>query len=94
MEIHHDKHHATYTTNLNNAIAGTDLTARTLLRFSRTSIPVPANIKTAVQNNGGGHANHNLFWEILGAQGGGAPSGELASAIDKALVALTPSRKR
>ncbi len=81
MEIHHDKHHQAYVTNLNNAIAGTDLDGKDIVEILKNINSVPANIKGAVQNNGGGHANHTLFWETLGA-GGGAPSGELASAID------------
>jgi Fe-Mn family superoxide dismutase len=81
MEIHHDKHHQAYVTNLNNAIAGTDLDGKDIVQILKNINSVPANIKGAVQNNGGGHANHTLFWKTLGA-GGGAPSGELASAID------------
>ncbi|MCC6454234.1 MAG: superoxide dismutase [Caldilineaceae bacterium] len=84
MEIHHDKHHAAYTTNLNNAIAGTDLDGKDIVEILKNINSVPANIKTAVQNNGGGYANHNLFWEVLGPKGGGNPSGELSGAIDKA----------
>jgi Fe-Mn family superoxide dismutase len=84
MEIHHDKHHAAYTTNLNNAIAGTDLDGKDIVEILKNINSVPANIKTAVQNNGGGYANHNLFWQVLGPNGSGNPSGELASAIDKA----------
>ena len=81
MEIHHDKHHQAYITNLNNAIAGTDLDGKDIVDILKNINSVPANIKGAVQNNGGGHANHTLFWETLGA-GGGAPSGDLAAAID------------
>jgi superoxide dismutase, Fe-Mn family len=84
MEIHHDKHHATYVTNLNNAIAGTDLDGKDIVEILKNINSVPANIKTAVQNNGGGHANHSLFWQVLGPNGGGNPSGELSGAIDKA----------
>jgi Fe-Mn family superoxide dismutase len=84
MEIHHDKHHAAYVTNVNNAIAGTDLDGKDIVEILKNFNSVPANIKTAVQNNGGGHANHSLFWQVLGPNGGGSPSGELASAIDKA----------
>lgn len=82
MEIHHDKHHAAYTTNLNNAIAGTDLEGKDIVEILKNINSVPANIKTAVQNNGGGYANHNLFWEVLGPKGSGSPSGELANAIN------------
>ena len=82
MEIHHDKHHQTYVTNLNNAIAGTDLDGKDIVAILKNINSVPANIKIAVQNNGGGHANHTLFWETLGADGG-APSGALADAIGR-----------
>jgi len=82
MEIHHDKHHAAYLTNLNNAISGTDLEGKDIVDILKNIDSVPSNIKTAVQNNGGGYANHNLFWTIMGPNGGGSPSGELASAID------------
>jgi Fe-Mn family superoxide dismutase len=84
MEIHHDKHHATYTTNLNNAIAGTDLDGKDIVEILSNMDKVPANIKTAVQNNGGGYANHNLFWTIMGPNAGGQPSGELGNAINQA----------
>ena len=84
MEIHHDKHHAAYTNNLNNAIAGTDLENKDIIEILSNMDAVPASIKTAVQNNGGGYANHNLFWEIMGPNGGGAPTGDLAAAIDSA----------
>lgn len=84
MEIHHDKHHAAYTNNLNNAIAGTDLENKDIVEILSNMDAVPASIKTAVQNNGGGYANHNLFWEIMGPSGGGEPSGELADAINNA----------
>jgi superoxide dismutase, Fe-Mn family len=83
MEIHHDKHHATYLTNLNNAISGTDLEGKDIVEILSNMDRVPSNIKTAVQNNGGGYANHNLFWEIMGPNGGGSPSGDLGSAIDQ-----------
>lgn len=81
MEIHHDKHHAAYTTNLNNAIAGTELENKSIEEILRNINSVPANIRTAVQNNGGGYANHNLFWTILTPNSSGQPSGELSNAI-------------
>ena len=81
MEIHHDKHHAAYTTNLNNAIAGTELENKSIEEILRNINSVPANIRTAVQNNGGGYANHNLFWTILTPTSSGQPSGELSNAI-------------
>ena len=76
MEIHHGKHHNAYVTNLNNAIAGTDLEGKTLEELMKV-----AGSNTAVRNNGGGHWNHSLFWQIISPTGGGAPSGELAEAI-------------
>ncbi|AWM13468.1 superoxide dismutase [Flavobacterium sp. NRK F10] len=79
MEIHHTKHHNGYTTNLNNAIAGTDLEGKTI---ENILINLDMN-NTAVRNNGGGYYNHNLFWTILSPNGGGAPTGELAEAIDR-----------
>ena len=77
MEIHHGKHHNAYVTNLNNAIAGTDLEGKSLEELMKV-----AGSNTAVRNNGGGHWNHSLFWQILSPNGGGAPTGELAAAID------------
>lgn len=77
MEIHHGKHHNAYVTNLNNAIAGTDLEGKSLQELMKV-----AGSNTAVRNNGGGHWNHSMFWQILSPTGGGAPSGELAAAID------------
>ena len=79
MEIHHTKHHQAYTTNLNNAIADTELA-----NASIEEILVACKDKPAVRNNGGGYWNHNLFWEIMSPNGGGLPSGELAQAIDAA----------
>ncbi|MDH3711703.1 MAG: superoxide dismutase [Cyclobacteriaceae bacterium] len=79
MEIHHDRHHAGYTNNLNNAISGTDLEGKSIEEILSN---VSGN--TAVRNNGGGYYNHNLFWEILSPNGGGAPSGDLAAAVDGA----------
>ena len=77
MEIHHGKHHNAYVTNLNAAIAGTDLEGKSLEELMEV-----AGKNTAVRNNGGGHFNHSLFWQILSPNGGGAPTGELATAID------------
>lgn len=84
MEIHHDKHHAAYMNNLNNAVSGTALEGKDIVEILKDMDSVPANIKTAVQNNGGGYANHSLFWTIMGPNGGGSPSGDLGSAIDSA----------
>lgn len=77
MEIHHGKHHNAYVTNLNAAVAGTDLEGKSLEELMKV-----AGSNTAVRNNGGGHWNHSLFWEILSSTGGGLPSGDLAAAID------------
>ncbi|MEK0441293.1 MAG: hypothetical protein RL403_271 [Bacteroidota bacterium] len=77
MEIHHGKHHNAYVTNLNAAIAGTDLEGKSLEELMKV-----AGSNTAVRNNGGGHWNHSLFWEIISPNGGGLPTGELAAAID------------
>jgi superoxide dismutase, Fe-Mn family len=85
MSIHHGKHHAAYTTNLNNALANyPDLANKTIEELLGDLDSIPADIRTAVRNNGGGFANHNLFWTIMGPNTGGAPSGELAAAIDAA----------
>ena len=81
MEIHHDKHHAAYVTNLNAALEGTEWMDRPIEGVLANLDVLPEDKRTAVRNNGGGHANHTLFWEIMGPDGGGEPSGELASAI-------------
>jgi Fe-Mn family superoxide dismutase len=78
MEIHHTKHHQAYTTNLNNAIAGTELEGKTIEEILKVCADKPA-----VRNNGGGFYNHNLFWTVLSPNGGGQPTGELAAAIDQ-----------
>lgn len=85
MEIHHGKHHATYVANLNAALeAHPALHDRSIEELLRGFDALPSDVHTAVRNNGGGHANHALFWQILSPQGGGRPSGELAAAIDAA----------
>ncbi|MDB5056639.1 MAG: Superoxide dismutase [Chloroflexi bacterium] len=84
MRLHHDKHHATYVTNVNNALANhPDLAALSIEDLLKNLSGVPEDIRTAVRNNGGGHANHTFFWQIMTPNGGGAPSGALAAAIDK-----------
>lgn len=89
MEIHHGKHHATYIAKLNEAIAGnTDLEGKSIEDLISDLGSVPDGIRGAVRNNGGGHANHSLFWSIMGPDAGGAPSGELAAAIDSAFGSL------
>ena len=82
MEIHHGKHHATYVTNVNKALAGkADLESKSVEDLIRNLDAVPADIRGAVRNNGGGHANHSMFWKLLGPKAGGAPSGKLADDI-------------
>ncbi len=81
MEIHHDKHHAAYVTNLNAALEGTEWMDRPLDGVLSNLDLIPEDTRMAVRNNGGGHANHTLFWEIMGPNGGGEPSGALADAI-------------
>ena len=82
MEIHHSKHHNGYVTKVNTALEGTPLADKPIEEVIADMDSVPTDKKTAVQNNGGGHANHSLFWSILSASGGGAPSGPLGEAID------------
>ncbi len=81
MQLHHDKHHATYVTNLNNALKDSPLVAlqpdEVLLRINE----VPDAVRTAVRNNGGGHANHSMYWQIMKPNGGGEPTGDIAQAI-------------
>lgn len=85
MELHHDKHHATYVDKLNKAIEGyEDLQEKTIEDLLRDIDSVPMDIEAAVRNNGGGHANHTLFWTIMSPNGGGKPEGELAKEIDQA----------
>ena len=89
MEIHHGKHHAAYVTNLNKAIAGkADLESKSICELIKNLDAVPADIRGAVRNNGGGHANHSMFWKLLGPKAGGAPSGDLATAINSAFGSL------
>lgn len=79
MEIHHDKHHAGYTNNLNAAIAGTELESKSILNI----LSGVSKHSTAVRNNGGGFYNHSLFWEVMSPNGGGAPNGDLGADINK-----------
>ncbi len=85
MEIHHTKHHQGYTNKLNAAIEGTDLANKSIEEILGSISDVPEKIRTAVQNNGGGFANHSLFWSVIAPNKGGKPSGVLAEAIDKDL---------
>src|ERR1044071_9195855 len=78
MEIHHDRHHATYVNNLNGAIdKHPELAGKSVEELLSSIQSVPEDIRTVVRNNGGGHANHSLFWTIMSPQGGGAPAGDL-----------------
>jgi Fe-Mn family superoxide dismutase len=84
MEIHHDKHHAAYVNTLNGAIEKhPELGSKSVEDLLRGINEVPEDIRTVVRNHGGGHANHSLFWQIMGPGAGGAPSGDLAQAIDQ-----------
>jgi len=84
MEIHHDKHHAGYTKKLNAALEGTEFADKSIEEILGNLDAIPEGKRTAVRNNGGGFANHSLFWEILGPNGGGEPTGELGEAITSA----------
>jgi Fe-Mn family superoxide dismutase len=84
MEFHHDKHHATYVSRANEALDGTEWADKPVEEVLRNLDALPDNIRTVVRNNGGGHYNHALFWESMSPNGGGAPSGDLATAIDGA----------
>ncbi|MEM7581775.1 MAG: superoxide dismutase [Acidobacteriota bacterium] len=83
MEIHHDKHHAAYVTNLNKALEGTDFASQDIEDVLRNIDAIPEGKRQAVINHGGGHANHSLFWHILTPGGADAPSGKLAEDIDR-----------
>lgn len=86
MTIHHDRHHNTYVTNLNAALeSAPELQSKSVEELIANLDSVPESIRTAVRNNGGGHANHSLFWETIGPNAGGQPSGKLADAINNEL---------
>ncbi len=82
MRIHHGKHHQAYITKVNDAITGTDLEGKSVEDLVSDLSAVPENIRGAVRNNGGGHANHSLFWTVMSPTGGGEPGGELGDAIN------------
>jgi Fe-Mn family superoxide dismutase len=85
MEIHHGKHHAAYVANVNKALAGKpDLESKSVEDLIRNLDAVPADIRGAVRNNGGGHANHSMFWKLMAPKAGGAPSGKLAEDLNTA----------
>ncbi len=95
MEIHHDKHHQAYVDNLNKALANEPTLAKLPVEdLLRGFASVPDAIKTAVRNHGGGHANHSLFWEILGPNGGGSPIGPLAAEINGAFGSLSALQEK
>ena len=93
MEIHHDKHHAAYVTTLNAALEGTEWAEQSIEAVLTSLDSIPEGKRMAVRNNGGGHANHTLFWEIMGPNGGGEPSGGLAEAIASTFGGLDELKK-
>lgn len=95
MEIHHGKHHAGYVSNLNKALEGhEELAAKSVEDLLRGFDQVPEAIRTAVRNHGGGHANHSLFWTIMGPNGGGEPAGDLGDAINAAFGSFSEFQDR
>jgi Fe-Mn family superoxide dismutase len=95
MRIHHDKHHGAYVTNANAALANhPDLAALSVEDLLKNLEQVPADIRTAVRNNAGGHANHTFFWQILSPNGGGTPTGAVAAAIDKTFGGFEPFKEQ
>ena len=88
MEIHYTKHHQTYVNNLNAALEGSEYAALPIEALVAQVESLPQALRAPVRNNGGGHANHSLFWKVMSPQGGGAPEGELARAIDADLGGL------
>ena len=95
MEIHHGKHHQAYVDNLNKAIAGkADLESKSIEALISNLNAVPEDIRTAVRNNGGGHANHSMFWKAIGPKAGGEPKGEIAAAITKDFGGFTAFKEK
>jgi Fe-Mn family superoxide dismutase len=88
MRVHHDKHHQAYVDNANKALEGTDWADRPVEEVLQSLEMLPEEIRTAVRNNAGGHANHSFFWEIMSPNGGGEPQGELADAINSTFGSL------
>src|ERR1044072_6900720 len=89
MRIHHDKHHAAYVNNLNAALEKhPELQSKSVEDLIRGLSTVPEAVRTAVRNNGGGHANHTMFWQIMGPNAGGAPTGAIADAINGSFVSF------
>ncbi len=93
MEIHHGKHHNGYVTKLNKAIEGTDLGSKSIEELISDLNAVPEDIRGGVRNNGGGHANHSLFWTVISPDGGGEPSGDLAEAINSTFGSFDDFKK-
>jgi len=94
MRIHHDKHHQAYVDNANKALEGTDWADKPVEEILASLDSIPEDKRTAVRNNGGGHANHSLFWEIMGPERGGEPTGALAEAIESSLGGLAALKEQ
>ena len=95
MQIHHDKHHATYVKNLNDALVGhDDLLSMDIDDLVRNLSKVPQELRTKVRNNGGGHSNHSIFWTIMSANGDKEPKGHLAGAITKTFGSFTAFQEK
>ncbi len=94
MEIHHTKHHQAYIDKVNAAIAGTPLESKSIEALIADMSAVPADKMAAVRNNGGGHANHSLFWTVMGPSKGGAPGGDLATAIEAAFGSFQTMKEK
>ena len=94
MKIHHDKHHQAYVDKLNTAIEGTDLAEKSIEEIIKNLDSVPADKKGAVQNNGGGHYNHSLFWEMMAPNAGGEAQGEVGEAIKSAFGSFNDFKKK
>ncbi len=95
MEIHHDKHHGTYTTRLNEALEKhPNLQGKSIDELLGSIESIPDDIRTSVRNNGGGYANHNLFWTLMGPDGGGEPGGALAQAITQTFGSFADFKKK
>jgi Fe-Mn family superoxide dismutase len=95
MQIHHDKHHAAYVTNLNKAVADMpELSSKPVEELVKNLSAVPEKVRTAVRNQGGGHYNHSLFWQMMKKNGGGEPSAELAKAIDKSFGSFSAFKEQ
>jgi superoxide dismutase, Fe-Mn family len=94
MHLHHDKHHQAYVDNANKALDGTEWADKAVEDVLRNLDKLPEDKRTAVRNNAGGHANHSLFWTVMGPGGGGQPTGDLAAAIDKAFGGLDAFKEK